>query len=152
MHFNHILVTTDFSANAATAFDFAAHEKKFEGAKVTVLSVISNWFAPILVEGPFAPANWNQACQDLQKVAQERLEQQAKASFHEQEVRSEVVLTTEAPGKVITDYAQENGCDLIVMASHGRGSVSSFFIGSTVQRVLQLSKIPVLVVPSKRKA
>jgi nucleotide-binding universal stress UspA family protein len=45
----------------------------------------------------------------------------------------------------IVDAAIENGCDLIAMGSHGRGSVASFLIGSVTARVLSHSRIPVLV-------
>jgi nucleotide-binding universal stress UspA family protein len=49
------------------------------------------------------------------------------------------------PWKAILDVAKENGCDLIVMASHGRTGFSAAFLGSETQKVLAQSTIPVLV-------
>jgi nucleotide-binding universal stress UspA family protein len=46
----------------------------------------------------------------------------------------------------IIEAARGKGCDLIVMASHGRGAVSAAFLGSETQKVLSHSSIPVLVV------
>lgn len=60
-------------------------------------------------------------------------------------------LTTESveaghPWEAIIDAAKRNGCDLIVMASHGRRGVSALLLGSETQKVLTHSSIPVLVV------
>ena len=43
------------------------------------------------------------------------------------------------------------GYDLLIMGNRGRGAVSSLFLGSTTQRVLARSPIPVVVVPTKRR-
>ncbi len=50
------------------------------------------------------------------------------------------------PWEAIIQVAQEKGCDLIVMASHGRSGVSAVVLGSETQKVLTHSTIPVLVV------
>lgn len=49
------------------------------------------------------------------------------------------------PWKAIIETAQRLGCDLIVMASHGRRGVKSLLLGSETQKVLVHSSIPVLV-------
>jgi nucleotide-binding universal stress UspA family protein len=43
------------------------------------------------------------------------------------------------------DTTVSKGCDLIVMASHGRHSLSALVLGSETVKVLTHSKIPVLV-------
>lgn len=50
------------------------------------------------------------------------------------------------PWEAIIETAKAKGCDLIVMASHGRSGVSALVLGSETQKVLTHSKIPVLVV------
>jgi nucleotide-binding universal stress UspA family protein len=45
----------------------------------------------------------------------------------------------------IIDVARARGCDLIVMASHGRHGIAGMLLGSETQRVLTHSNIPVLV-------
>ena len=56
-----------------------------------------------------------------------------------------VMNTSDSPHKAIIKAAHDRGCDLIVMASHGRRGVEGFFVGSETIRVLTHSKIPVLV-------
>lgn len=50
------------------------------------------------------------------------------------------------PGPEIVRVAAEQGVDQIVMGTHGRGAMGSLFIGSISQRVVHLSKLPVLLV------
>lgn len=51
------------------------------------------------------------------------------------------------PYRAILDAAQQLGCDLIVMASHGRKGLEGLLLGSETQKVLTNSRLPVLVVP-----
>ena len=51
----------------------------------------------------------------------------------------------EHPYQAIIDTAGAKGCDLIVMASHGRRGLSAIVLGSETVKVLTHSKIPVLV-------
>jgi nucleotide-binding universal stress UspA family protein len=50
-----------------------------------------------------------------------------------------------APYEAIIEAAVSRGCDLIIMASHGRRGIKSLILGSETQKVLTHSKIPVLV-------
>ncbi len=56
------------------------------------------------------------------------------------------VLREGHPDDIILQAADTEGCDLIVMGSHGRRGFSSLFLGSQTQRVLARSSRPVLVV------
>ena len=49
------------------------------------------------------------------------------------------------PYRAIIDAAHALGCDLIVMASHGRRGISALLLGSETVKVLTHSTIPVLV-------
>ena len=50
------------------------------------------------------------------------------------------------PWEAILEMAKQKGCDLIVMASHGRRGMAALLIGSETSRVLTHSPLPVLVV------
>jgi len=49
------------------------------------------------------------------------------------------------PYQAIITTAADRGCDLIAMASHGRGGLSAVVLGSVTNKVLTHTKIPVLV-------
>ena len=51
----------------------------------------------------------------------------------------------EHPYRAIIDTAESRDCDLIVMASHGRGGVAAILLGSETLKVLTHCRIPVLV-------
>ena len=55
------------------------------------------------------------------------------------------VMLSDHPYEAIIQAAESKGCDLIMMASHGRRGVQAMLIGSETQKVLTHSKIPVLV-------
>jgi nucleotide-binding universal stress UspA family protein len=52
----------------------------------------------------------------------------------------------DSPYQAILKQATKSGCDLIMMASHGRRGMSGVLLGSETAKVLAHSKIPVLVV------
>ena len=50
------------------------------------------------------------------------------------------------PVEVILNVAKEKNCDLIVMGTHGMGTLADVVMGSTARRVIRRSPTPVLVV------
>jgi nucleotide-binding universal stress UspA family protein len=55
----------------------------------------------------------------------------------------------ERPHQAIIDTAKERGCDVIVMASHGRRGLSAIVLGSETVKVLTHTTTPVIVVRSQ---
>jgi nucleotide-binding universal stress UspA family protein len=49
------------------------------------------------------------------------------------------------PHQAIIAAAEDKGCDLIVMSSHGRSGLSMLLIGSVTNKLLAHAKTPVLV-------
>ena len=48
--------------------------------------------------------------------------------------------------EVISDYADEYGCDLIVMGTHGRTGIGHLLLGSVASAVVHLARVPVTLV------
>jgi nucleotide-binding universal stress UspA family protein len=61
------------------------------------------------------------------------------------DVKTESV-ESNGPSHTITDYAQKNGVDLIVIATHGYTGMRKMMLGSTALKVLHESNVPVLLI------
>ena len=96
------------------------------GAKVSVINVVEPLFA---VTGDFASV--------LDRVANAAKE----AGVSCETIQVENV----PPHEAIIATAEEKGCDLIVMSSHGLSGLSVLLMGSVTNKVLTQAKIPVLV-------
>ena len=58
---------------------------------------------------------------------------------------STTLVRSDQPYDAILQAARQHGCDLIVMASHGRHGIGGVLLGSETQKVLVHSAIPVMV-------
>jgi nucleotide-binding universal stress UspA family protein len=56
-----------------------------------------------------------------------------------------IAVASDSPYEAIIATARDHGCDLIVMASHGRRGIKGLLLGSETQKVLVHSAIPVMV-------
>ncbi|MBI2832661.1 MAG: universal stress protein [Chloroflexi bacterium] len=61
-------------------------------------------------------------------------------------VKLETVVIRGKPFEALPEYAQKNGIDLIVIATHGRSGISRWVWGSVADRILRSSCVPVLMV------
>jgi nucleotide-binding universal stress UspA family protein len=143
--FKHLLVPTDGSELSETAIQMAVTLAKESGAKVTGLHVIPEFH--VLAYGVEMLADSEERfIQVTRQRAEDFLSVIAKAAG-QMGVECDTVATTHAhPHEAIISIAAQRNCDLIVMASHGRGGMRALLIGSETQKVLTHSPIPVLVV------
>jgi nucleotide-binding universal stress UspA family protein len=67
-------------------------------------------------------------------------------SEHAREKTDDVIVERGNPVEQILKQVEEKNCDLIVMGTHGYGTLEDAMIGSTARRVVRRSEKPVLVV------
>jgi nucleotide-binding universal stress UspA family protein len=146
--FRNILVPTDGTelSRAATMRAVALAQK--EGAKVTFLHVLPE--RPVTFFGGEGGMYVNQVSpEEFDAQASKAVDAflaDAEAAARSGNVPFERVMRKgNAPYEIIIDEASTRGCDLILMASHGRTGVKALVLGSETQKVLTHSKIPVLV-------
>lgn len=150
MHFKNVLITTDFSDFSFEAFRRAAQQASHEQGKLTLITVVSDWVVPpSLFEEIPLPERIDEYRKDILDAATERLNKLATEHFRDVKLDTKVILTVRSVAQEICDFARAQGCDLIVMASHGRGAVASAILGSVTQKVLGHTPCPVLVVPAR---
>ncbi len=114
-----------------------------DGSEVLVLSV-SEWFpVPIGLGGSegmgMEPTESGEIAVALARRGAEKL----KASHPTWEIRSEGYIGS--PAHEIVSRAEDWGGELIVVGSHGRGTVGRFLLGSVSQQVLHTSRCSVRV-------
>jgi len=76
----------------------------------------------------------------------ERAMQPAKRLLDKVGVKYKALNVTGDPGERIASHARGNHAGLIVMGSHGRGSMTSLLLGSVTQKTLAAARAPVLIV------
>jgi nucleotide-binding universal stress UspA family protein len=143
--YKHILIPTDGSPLSDKAVTHGAALAAALGARITLLTVTEPFhvFAldPVMVSD--TPDAYRQ---DMEKKAA-RILAHAEAIAKAKGVATGTRHTEDAhPYESIIATAVNEGCDAIVMASHGRRGASALFIGSETMRVLGSSAIPVIVV------
>jgi nucleotide-binding universal stress UspA family protein len=82
------------------------------------------------------------AAQEAKRIVSEAVDQAAREGLS---ITSDIV-KQDLTYRAIVDAAGRHGCDLIVMASHGRKGLAGLLLGSETQRVLLHASVPVLVV------
>jgi nucleotide-binding universal stress UspA family protein len=70
---------------------------------------------------------------------------QSRLSSEGIKVKTETI-ESNGPSHTITDYAQKNGVDLIVIATHGYTGIKKMMLGSIALKVLHESNVPVLLI------
>ena len=142
--FKHILVPTDGSRLSEKAVRHAVEFARELKAKVTTLHVI-----PKFHTFTYAVEMLDMSAEEYEKTGAEHAQRYLR--FAQRVAKSAGVecavahASGDQPYKEIIKAAQKNGCDLILMASHGRRGIEGFLLGSETQKVLTHSRTPVLV-------
>lgn len=147
MPYRHILVPTDGSARSRKAIATAVRLARAIGARVTGIYVIAEG-VPTVFSGSKLYGSGVLSRQVFERVKREAREALAQVERQAEAARVPCRILhplARDPWRAILRAARSSGCDLIVMGSHGRGSVQAVLLGSQTVKVLAHSRIPVLV-------
>jgi nucleotide-binding universal stress UspA family protein len=123
----NVLITTDLSAHSLAALEYAFTFGLLFGARMSLLHVVEHGHHRGEEQGVADLAHFVATQVDPRM----KLEPAVRSGRAEAEIRR---------------FAQEQGMDLIVMATHGKSGLKHAVMGSVVQKVVRLSTVPVLVV------
>jgi nucleotide-binding universal stress UspA family protein len=142
--FTHLLLPTDGSKLSEAAIQKGIEFAKNINAKVTGFCVIPELhFFSYETE---IPADVKQrVARESRTLAAKHLAVVETAARKAGVTCDTAHVTSDLPYDAIVKAAEEKGCDLIMMASHGRRGVKGLLLGSETQKVLTHSRIPVLV-------
>lgn len=145
--YNNMLIATDGSDLAGRAVDHGLMLAKGIGASVLFVTVTDIWssveMASETVRGTENPMK---SYEEMVGALAQKILADAKNAADAAGVDCETQhVSDSSPADGIIEAANKEGCDLIVMASHGRRGINLALLGSQTAKVLALSKIPVLV-------
>jgi nucleotide-binding universal stress UspA family protein len=149
--YTNILLSTDGSDVAIRGVKHGIALAKALNAKATIITVTEEMYIDYGGghAGGYIPTQdemdrFNAA----QKEHASKVLQQVRAVAEQFGVSVELLHIPDAhPATAIVETAKSKGCDLIVMASHGRRGLRKLFLGSQTSEVLSNGIVPVLVVP-----
>ncbi len=144
--YKKVLVPLDGSELAECALDHVRNlAKVFSPNEVILLNVFQVPLPPlapgydgVLIDlGPLRNEYLNKSKQYLTAV-------QSKLSSKGVTVKTESI--EGKPASVISEYTQQNGIDIIIMATHGYTGVKRMLLGSVANQVIHESHVPVLLI------
>ena len=140
-----ILLATDFSEHAREALELAASLARDRYARLILLHVVP---APAAVaDGAAAAADRAERwCQDLESYRDEMSGRLHRLDVPAMPFPAERVLAEGDAARAILRKAEETGCDLIVMGTHGRTAELSRRMGGVAEEVSRAAPCPVLTV------
>jgi nucleotide-binding universal stress UspA family protein len=141
--YRHILIPTDGSELAEHGVANGLALAKSLGAKVSVIVVEEpfDWFG----FSGWTPEEIARFVDEPKKHATNVLNRAANAAKEAGVSCETFQVENKQPYQAIIAAADDEGCDLIVMSSHGRRGLSGVLLGSVTNKVLTHAKMPVLV-------
>lgn len=142
-----ILLPTDFSDGSLIAAEYAKSlAKAFDASIITFHAV------DLLPIYGFVETSWvnEKVIQELNDAAIERLATFTKSLESEVPISSFLEVKLESVAESICNFCEREKIDLIVIAKHSRKGITKFLLGSVTEKVVRLSKSPVLSVPLEK--
>jgi nucleotide-binding universal stress UspA family protein len=153
--YSQVLVPLDGSEASERALPHAQRLAEAFDGRVHLLQVISlsHEYEAYLgggEESPMVSEYSLDMAEQITATAQTRAEEYLKATAARLEEHGIDVQMSVRQGltlDTIANFVEENGIDLIVMSTHGRGELQRFLVGSVTDRVIRSSHVPVLAIP-----
>jgi nucleotide-binding universal stress UspA family protein len=141
--YKHILIATDGSTLAGKAVSAGLALAKELNAKVSAVNATEPWSTMVTGE-----AALNFPIEEYEKAGAENAERvlsDVRAEAAKLGIDCQTIHVNDFPAEAIVATARSRGCDLIIMASHGRRGLARALLGSQAVQVLTYSPVPVLI-------
>ena len=147
-----VLYATDLSKNSSYAFLYATDMARRHNARIVILHAIE----PV----PAYAAAYTDITDELKQKQQKETVEEIKERLGEfckkaeaqigtpcVELVSKILVPRGHPPEEILNAANEEGCDVIVLGTHGKGFLAHAFLGSVSNAVLNRTQKPVFIIP-----
>jgi nucleotide-binding universal stress UspA family protein len=141
--FKTILFATDFSENSEYAFGYAlAMARKYQ-ALLAIVHVINE---PVDLKGFYVPhISFESLEEEIEEGARKMMEKFCVMHLEDFENYQTFILPG-IPFDEIIKKARELSADLIIMGTQGRSGLDHVLFGSTAEKVVRKSPVPVMTV------
>jgi nucleotide-binding universal stress UspA family protein len=147
--YSRIVVPLDGSPLAEQALEHARELAKFTGAPIHLLRVID--FTRLESYGPYGMAMEYTSFEPIlseEEDASKTYLRRVEAELRESKISVDSEVRRGPVTREIIAASQPG--DVIVMASHGRGGITRFLLGSVAEDVIRHSSVPVLLIRASR--
>lgn len=145
-HFEHFLVTTDFSADGDRAIAVAFRLADDHGARVTLCHVLDAVRTPNPIYAQYYPTELFKPAVAHRAEENALHELRARVPQDPASVPHDCVVSHGDPADEIVRHAEERGCDLVLIATHGRAGLRHALLGSVAEKVMRRARCSVMVV------
>ncbi|MGB8312675.1 MAG: universal stress protein [Halobacteriota archaeon] len=148
MDYKNILIATDGSKIMDEVYEHAIYVAKLLDAKTHIVNVIDvSSFAAVPIDG-----TWDRIFK-IMLFEGDKITQDAKRLFATRGINESKVGVTVLQGRPsdeINKYADTHNVDLIIIGTPVRTGLDRLLIGSVADKVIRMSKVPVLVVRGEK--
>lgn len=147
-NFKTILFATDFSECSQRAFEYAYALCKTSGARLEIIHTIGE---PVDLRGFYVPhVSFDVLAKEIEDSAKKMMEEFCAENLSDTDDYGTLVISG-MPYEEIIQQAKNVEADIIVMGTHGRSGLDHVLFGSTTEKVVRKSPVPVLSVPNPAK-
>lgn len=144
--FKTILFAADFSESSDYAFQYAYSLAKKCDARLLIIHVINE---PVDLRGFYVPhISFDKLEQEIEEGAKKMMEKFCRNYIKDFD-NYETSIVPGIPYDEIIKKALENSADLIIMGTHGRAGLDHVLFGSTAEKVVRKSPVPVMTIRIK---
>ena len=150
---NKILYATNLSKNASYAFFYAVDMAKRHNARIVILHSIERirHMYGERVEEILQETKDQERKTDIEEI-KKSLQEFCKRTETQMggpcvELVSKILVPLGHPVEEILKAADDEGCDVIVLGTHGKGFLTQTFLGSVAGSVLERTRKPVFIIP-----
>lgn len=141
--FRTILFATDFSESSDNAFIYARMLAKKFNARLLILHVISE---PVDLRGFYVPhISFDKLEKEIEEGAQQMMDKFCQTNLKDYD-NYETFIVPGIPYDEVIRKAVEDAADLIVVGTHGRTGLDHVLFGSTAEKIVRKSSVPVMTV------
>ncbi|MFO7766552.1 MAG: universal stress protein [Pelovirga sp.] len=141
--FSKILIAVDFSDSSQNAFKVALNMADKYSARLILLHVINE---PVDLRGFYVPhISFEKLEEEIEEGANKMMESFCRQNLDGYD-NYESFIVPGLPYEQIIQQADQHSADLIVLGTHGRTGLDHVLFGSTAEKVVRKSPLPVLTV------